>query len=83
MSDPAELPLLSQAPNPDRDTAEVRIRIPLQYASALDALASIDDSNRTALVETAVKEYLDRRLYNARVLVRMFDGNPSTLDSRG
>lgn len=63
------------------EDTEVRIRLPMKYAAALDTLANHDQSNRTALCAVAIKEYLDHRVYHARVLVRMFDGNPIEPDS--
>lgn len=80
MSTPDDLPLLSRPRGPDVDEVEVRIKLPLRYASALDTLAIQDHSNRTALVHAAIKEYLDSRLYDAKMLVRMWDGNPTSVD---
>lgn len=78
MTDP-QLPLLSRTAGADPDRVEVRIWLPRALAAVLDTVAIQDDTNRTALVTVATKEFLERRLYEARMLVRMHDGaNPTS-----
>lgn len=77
--------LLSRPANPDRQTAEVRVTLGLPYVAVLDTLAGQLGSSRTALVEAAVREYIDKQVYQSRALVRMFDtadraGNPTQGD---
>jgi hypothetical protein len=79
MSDP-QVPLLSRTAGADPDRVEVRIFLPRGLAAVLDTLSVQDPStNRTALVTAATKEYLEKRLYDARMLVRMHDSaNPTS-----
>lgn len=80
MATPAELPLMSRAPNPDRETVPIRLDLPPNYAAALDGLAHLDNSNRKTLCEMAVREYIDRRLKDFTVVLRMAGRNAPVAD---
>jgi hypothetical protein len=75
-----DLPLCSRVPNPERTTAEVRITLPVSLVATLDALAILHNSNRTALLTAAAQEYLGRHLSDARFLLRMAEGNPTSVE---
>lgn len=80
MSDTSADPVLSRPSNPDRDAVPIRLDLPTNYAAALDGLAHIDGSNRKALCELAVREYIDRRLHDITVVLRMAGRNPAVSD---
>lgn len=80
-ADDIESLLMSRAANPDRDTVPIRLDLPPNYAAALDGLAHIDGSNRKALCELAVREYIDRRLKDFSIVLRMAGRNPAVSDS--
>jgi hypothetical protein len=75
-----QVPLCSRQSSPDRTTAEVRIDLPVELVAVLDFLAAKQRSNRTALVERFTRAGLQEHLMDARMLVRMVDGNPSSVD---
>ena len=75
--------LTSRPSNPDRDTVPIRLDMPPNYAAALDGLAHIDGSNRKALCELAVREYIDRRLKDFSLVLKMAGRNPVGVDLGG
>ena len=77
---PPEIPVLSRSASPDRDTAEVRLDLPMSLVAVLDFLAARENTNRKALIEKFVRAALQEKLMDARVLLRMADSNPSTVD---
>lgn len=78
---PPEIPVLSRSANVDRDTAEVRLDLPMSLVAVLDFLAARENTNRKALIEKFVRAALQEKLMDARVLLRMADSNPSPVDS--
>ena len=75
--------LMSRPHNPDRDAVPIRLDLPPNYAAALDGLAHIDGSNRKALCELAVREYIDRRLKDFSLVLKMAGRNAVGVDSGG
>ena len=49
-------------------------------SAALDFLAARENTNRKALIEKFVRNALQSHLMDARMLVRMADGNPASGD---
>lgn len=75
-----EVLLCSRAANPDRDTAEVRIDLPMALVAVLDFIAAKEGTTRKALIEKFTRAALQDRLMDARMLVRMAESNPSGAD---
>lgn len=80
MTDLSDIPLCSRAANPDRDTAEVRIDLPMALVAVLDFIAAKEGTTRKALIEKFTRSALQDRLMDARMLVRMADSNTSAVD---
>lgn len=74
------LPLLSRAPNPERELVPIRFDLSINQAAGLDGLARIDGSNRKELIEIAVNEYINRRLSDMTLVLRMAGRNPVERD---
>lgn len=73
--------MFSRSSDPDRSTAEVRIDLPIDIVAALDGLAIVDESNRKALCTEAVRAYVEKRLTNMAMVMRMAGrSNPSKVD---
>jgi predicted transcriptional regulator len=53
----------------------VRLDLPMNLVAALDGLAHIDNSNRKLLCETAVREYIERRLGEFSLVLKMARSN--------
>lgn len=79
MSD-SDIPLCSRAANPDRETAPIRLDLPMNLVSALDGLAHIDRKTRKDLCETAVRDYIERRLHEFNVVLKMAGRNAVVSD---
>ena len=54
--------------------------LPLNLVAALDTLARIKDTNRTALCCDAVRQYLENSLADASLLLRVAGRNPTSGD---
>ncbi len=80
MTDPLPLPKCSRAPNADRDVVPIRFDLTINQAAGLDGLARIDGSNRKELIEVAVNEYINRRLSDMTLVLRMAGRNPVERD---
>ena len=80
MTDPSDVPVCSRQPNPDRDTAEVRLDLPMSLIAVLDFLAAREGTTRKALIEKFTRAALQDRLMDARMLVRMAESNTSSAD---
>lgn len=76
-----DIPLCSRTPNPDRDSAPIRLDLPMNLVSALDGLAHIDRKTRKDLCETAVRDYIERRLHEFNVVLKMAGRNAVVSDS--
>jgi hypothetical protein len=83
MTEHSDIPLCSRAPNPDRDSVPIRLDLPPNFAAALDGLAHIDGCTRKALCEAAISEYINRRLTDMTVVLRMAGRNAVVSDSEG
>lgn len=77
---PPEIPVCSRTANVDRDTAEVRLDLPMSLVAVLDFLAARENTKRKALIEKFVRAALHEKLMDARVLLRMADSNPTVVD---
>lgn len=80
MTAPSAVPLCSRAANPDRETAEVRIDLPMALVAVLDYTAAKQGTTRKALVEKFTRKELQEILMDARMLVRMAESNTSSAD---
>ena len=80
MTAPSAVPLCSRAANHDRDTAEVRLDLPMSLIAVLDFLAAREGTTRKALIEKFTRAALQDRLMDARMLVRMAESNTSSAD---
>ena len=68
----------SRAPLPS--SASVLEGVFHRNSAALDFLAARENTNRKALIEKFVRNALQSHLMDARMLVRMADGNPASGD---
>lgn len=71
-----ESPLCSRQPNPARDMVPIRFDLTLNQTAGLDGLARIDGKHRKDLIEDAVNEYINRRLAELTMVLRMSGRNP-------
>lgn len=65
------LPLMSRTPNPDREMVPIRFDLTVNQAAGLDGLARIDGCSRKDLIEIAVNEYINHRLSEMAMVIKM------------
>lgn len=75
-----DTPAFSRQRSSDGQTTELRGDTPLLYAQVLDAVATARRTNRTALVNQILGDWVRQQLHEASLVHRVTRGNPDAAD---
>lgn len=80
-----QAPMYAKARNDDLDDTELRLSIPKWLMGAIDAeqFARGSSCSRKQVVSDVLEVWARRRIHEATVLLRLTEGNPTSLDSEG